>query len=717
MKRSTKKGFTIVELVIVIAIIAILAAVLIPTFASLIQKANESKDTQLVKNLNTALVADNKEHKTMTDALDAAVEFGYDVGKINASATNKEILWDSKNDVFCYYDTNTKTPEYIPETSLKNGAIESNETYKLWKIYTEAPTEQTFSIYWNSDKAFDKELTVGFDAGSNTAITALTYKGTAGNSVIIRTNSYDTVLTIDAVKDSVKHFDKVGSVVITAVAPKSYHEFGDVQGNISLANGRVVMESGSKASAVKVTATADDVSKGNATVAVDNTAAPTVAVVVPADVKTALEKAGGDNKLNASNDSVITDETTIANMDKFAGGLGTEDSPYLIATVDELTNINKVNDTKGVFVKLANNLVISYDKLTKMQWTGYDWYTYCAVTNFNGVFDGAGYEIVLPDATNFSDGKSAAFATLINTSYFGIIKNITLTQGTLINNAHSVTAEKIITRGNLSFENNSGMIIGNAYDKATLIDCRNEANINSTSYSAVFVGYATTENLELSFTNCVNAGAYIGVKSSMFLGNIPSSDKKVKMIVTNCGNVENGLIRTTETASSYKWNSYVSTFANAKNINIVLNGETIDLERTLSSGFAQGPNDTLAISKNDNNTFNITKSNIDTVSYYVIRVYVYANSTTDSGTQMFAVEEKIMANSDLKTTAKYLGFTMEKLTGNGTICGWNVVTKDGVDYYSFQKDGYTISNGTKPNVSIIAYDANGNVLSSATLSK
>lgn len=32
-KRSHKKGFTVVELVIIIAVIAILAAVLIPTFA------------------------------------------------------------------------------------------------------------------------------------------------------------------------------------------------------------------------------------------------------------------------------------------------------------------------------------------------------------------------------------------------------------------------------------------------------------------------------------------------------------------------------------------------------------------------------------------------------------------------------------------------------------------------------------------------------------
>ncbi|MGM9683101.1 MAG: type IV pilin protein, partial [Eubacteriales bacterium] len=34
MKNTKKKGFTIVELVIVIAVIAILAAVLIPTFTS-----------------------------------------------------------------------------------------------------------------------------------------------------------------------------------------------------------------------------------------------------------------------------------------------------------------------------------------------------------------------------------------------------------------------------------------------------------------------------------------------------------------------------------------------------------------------------------------------------------------------------------------------------------------------------------------------------------
>ena len=42
MKKSSKKGFTIVELVIVIAVIAILAGVLIPTFSGIVAKAKDS---------------------------------------------------------------------------------------------------------------------------------------------------------------------------------------------------------------------------------------------------------------------------------------------------------------------------------------------------------------------------------------------------------------------------------------------------------------------------------------------------------------------------------------------------------------------------------------------------------------------------------------------------------------------------------------------------
>ena len=46
MKKMNNKGFTIVELVIVIAVIAILAAVMIPTFSGVVNNAKETAALQ-----------------------------------------------------------------------------------------------------------------------------------------------------------------------------------------------------------------------------------------------------------------------------------------------------------------------------------------------------------------------------------------------------------------------------------------------------------------------------------------------------------------------------------------------------------------------------------------------------------------------------------------------------------------------------------------------
>ncbi|MCI6972155.1 MAG: type II secretion system GspH family protein [Eubacterium sp.] len=50
MKNTKKRGFTIVELVIVIAVIAILASALIPTFSGVVKKAKEFADLQNARN-------------------------------------------------------------------------------------------------------------------------------------------------------------------------------------------------------------------------------------------------------------------------------------------------------------------------------------------------------------------------------------------------------------------------------------------------------------------------------------------------------------------------------------------------------------------------------------------------------------------------------------------------------------------------------------------
>lgn len=51
--RKAKKGFTIIELVIVIAVIGILAGVLIPTFSNVINNANETAAMEEAKNAYT----------------------------------------------------------------------------------------------------------------------------------------------------------------------------------------------------------------------------------------------------------------------------------------------------------------------------------------------------------------------------------------------------------------------------------------------------------------------------------------------------------------------------------------------------------------------------------------------------------------------------------------------------------------------------------------
>lgn len=54
MKKTLKNGFTLVELMIVVAIITILSAVAVPRFGSQIQKAKDAKALSLVGNWRSA---------------------------------------------------------------------------------------------------------------------------------------------------------------------------------------------------------------------------------------------------------------------------------------------------------------------------------------------------------------------------------------------------------------------------------------------------------------------------------------------------------------------------------------------------------------------------------------------------------------------------------------------------------------------------------------
>ena len=107
MKNSNKKGFTIVELVIVIAVIAILAAVLIPTFSGLVKKANLSSDKQAVRNMNMALAADeakNGKPANLTQAHAVLSEAGYR-DKLTPVTAGCDFVWNKTYNIIMLVDT------------------------------------------------------------------------------------------------------------------------------------------------------------------------------------------------------------------------------------------------------------------------------------------------------------------------------------------------------------------------------------------------------------------------------------------------------------------------------------------------------------------------------------------------------------------------------------------------------------------------------------
>ena len=64
MKKMNKKGFTIVELSIVIAVIAILSAVLVPTFSGMVKNSKNTAAIQGAQNAYTQYIAEVVDHET-----------------------------------------------------------------------------------------------------------------------------------------------------------------------------------------------------------------------------------------------------------------------------------------------------------------------------------------------------------------------------------------------------------------------------------------------------------------------------------------------------------------------------------------------------------------------------------------------------------------------------------------------------------------------------
>ena len=341
--KNNKKGFTLVELIIVIAVIALLAAVLIPTFSSLIQKANQAKDEALVSNLNKAIALSTEKYDTVYDVLGAVKEnAGFDVAKISASVSEHEILWDSVN--YCFVYKTEKGITGIPDTQTNKDV----KDYQYWRFVNNYADikDSAYSVYWYG-AALRKRVTVkvGFDAGE-ASVATITYKpdvdAEAKKDVKIRTNGGS--LTINAANDSVNHYNTADKVIVTAVAPNSYHEYGDVLALV-VSQGRVVVNEGATISTIVVN---DDSVK----VAVPEGADTIVYAPVGTEVK-GVERKDRPVGTDGTNQNKFLDGL-VNGAKYFAGGSGLQADPYLIANSEQAL---AMENASGYFKFIADVVV------------------------------------------------------------------------------------------------------------------------------------------------------------------------------------------------------------------------------------------------------------------------------------------------------------------------------------------------------------------------
>lgn len=253
MKRSTEKGFTVVELVIVVAVIAILAAVLVPTFSEVVRNAKVSKDVSLFKNVNIALAAQEAtdgKPKRASDAIGKIFNDGFVLNRLIPAAEGCYVVYDLTNNRFALLDSEFDI--VYSETEISNNLYlltgdqntidkaKLNETYSFKYLIT---TNENLTL----DNSFDARLIGDCNVTLKTDNTECFIFTDGGNIVV------------NAPQATITHVGNADTVTVDKVSGNSYHVQGTVN-ELILRSGRVVVEGDSVVDVIVIPEDADDYS-------------------------------------------------------------------------------------------------------------------------------------------------------------------------------------------------------------------------------------------------------------------------------------------------------------------------------------------------------------------------------------------------------------------------------------------------------------------------
>ena len=521
MKRTNKKGFTIVELVIVIAVIAILAAVLIPNISRLVRKANESNDASLAKNMNTLLTMDEAENGKATNMYDVLIALengGFKLSTLNPRASGNVFAWDKANNQIVY----------LSKDKILFQAKEVKNKGDLYITTRDADTFKNFpgySFYLVQDLTADVKLEKGSNLDTGEFTLTGTVSCTTDKDVDIR-GKINGTLTVNSTAGKITNYSIVENVVIKNTASTSYHERGQVK-----------------------------------TFTIDNTLTGKVVFENDAYIETLTQNNATTGTV--VNRGYIKNEVVGSATDKVENP---DDYTLEISTFEELCNFrDKVNagaTYEGMTVKLTVDIDISSRAWTPIgayprKVDGKTLNEVSAATVFKGKFDGQGYTISGLTNTGFRIstsymGNNATTPTNYNEYVFGLfgsivdaeIRNLNLTKvnidlvcdntlkvlgdsvGAVVGNVAGTGCKiencKVLSGKISGYDATAGVIGRITATETTVSGCVNAVAVESTRRAAGIIGY-TDQIANLKIQNCENKATVTCMSNDDELG-IPAQN-------------------------------------------------------------------------------------------------------------------------------------------------------------------------------------------------
>ena len=520
MKRNNRKGFTIVELVIVIAVIAILAGVLIPTFANVVRKANISADTQLCKNMNTALVmakAEGKSIDTMEDVLFTINEAGYVIENLNPTTEGYYYAWDSKNDLILFLkdDLTVQYPEDIE--------LSPSDCWVTVGSQAEATTIAAagFALYVEPDyegNSLVLTTLTNVDAGEKLLATFSMKNADAIGDVVLR-GSFGEV-TLDVPKANVAQYGSIETLNVDGIANASLKVNGFIE-KLTLKKGHVEIANNGSVETLVPTLAADNDAKVTNKGYINTIAAPAE---------------GTTAKIVITNTGVVENRDEITNVEVS----GDNNSEFVVAIKDKTDLISFRDSVNAGRTYLGMTVTLEADiDLAGIAWTPIgNFYRNQLDKGFMGTFDGKGHTIKNLSNSGFSvaglkfDSNSTTPEGRVDTCYglFGVVVNATIKNLTVTANidmvddgqhlGDSVAAivgfaggdtfniSNCTAAGSIKGFDAAGGLVGRSYAKTTTMDkCSNQANVVATRKLAGVVGFIGGACKTVNYTDCTNSGS------------------------------------------------------------------------------------------------------------------------------------------------------------------------------------------------------------------